>query len=134
VSRLRIYLVRGSLKLLKVSREHTRTRTSIINADPISNLLVTQSASNGDDGALGACIVEEIWVPNVWVYRGAGGDGVAAGHVQQSVFGKEEEGRDLCVESLDPLPSDSGVSATSSPDMRIHSTYSGKSKIVSRII
>jgi hypothetical protein len=134
VSRLRIHLVRGSPKLLKVSREHTRTRTNTVNADPISDLLVAQSASKGDDGALGACVLEEIGAPNVWVYRGAGDDGVAASHVRQSVLGKEEEGMDICVESLDLLLSDSGVSATSSPNMRIHSTYSGKSKIVSRII
>lgn len=74
-----------------------------VDTDALGQLLVGQSAGESDDGSLGGGVIEEIWATDVVVDRGAGDDGVAAGHVWDEVLGEEEEWVDVDVEGVDPL-------------------------------
>jgi hypothetical protein len=66
-------------------------------------VLVAQSPGEGDDGALGARVVEQVRAANVGVHGGAGNDGIATGHVREGIFREVKERVDIYVESLDPL-------------------------------
>ncbi len=75
------------------------------------DLLVGESAREGDNGALCRGVVEEVGAADVGVYRGAGDDCVAALHLREDVLGEEEEGVDVCGEGVDPLVSAAPISA-----------------------
>ena len=74
-------------------------------ADAVGDLLVGEAAREGDDGALGGGVVEEVWAADVGVHRGAVDDGVARVHVLEGVFGEVEVGVDVGVEGGEPLVS-----------------------------
>ena len=129
-----MWLANKPHKLWKGKRELTGTRTNGVDTNAIPYLLVAQSPGEGHNGALRARVVEKVRAADVRVYRGAGDDGVAAGHVREGVFGQEEERMDIRIEGLNPL-FPIGVSA---PQLAIQrdksSTHSVKSPIVSCII
>lgn len=74
-----------------------------VDTDALGQLLVGQSAGEGDDGSFSRRVVEQIWATNVVVDGGAGDDRVAAGHVWDEVLGEKEEWVDVDVEGVDPL-------------------------------
>ena len=80
-------------------------RADGVDADAPGDLLVVQAAGEGDDGALGGGVVEEVRAADVGVYGGAVEDRVAALHVREGVFGEVEVGVDVGVEGLEPLVS-----------------------------
>ena len=68
-----------------------------------------ETAGEGDDGAFGGGVVEEVGAADVGVYGGAVYDCVAGFHVGEGVFGEVEVGVDVCVEGFEPLVSVEGV-------------------------
>ena len=64
-----------------------------------------EAAGEGDDGAFGGGVVEEVGTADVCVYGGVVDDGVAALHVLDGVLGEVEVGVDVCVERQEPLVS-----------------------------
>ncbi len=64
-----------------------------------------ETASEGDDGAFGGSVVEEVGTADVGVYGGAVYDCVAGFHVGEGVFGEVEVGVDVGVEGFEPLVS-----------------------------
>ena len=76
-----------------------------VDADAVGDLLVVQTAGEGDDGAFGGGVVEEVGAADVGVYGGAVYDCVAGFHVREGVFGEVEVGVDVCVEGFEPLVS-----------------------------
>ena len=78
-------------------------RTDAVDADAELELLVGQAAREGDDGAFGGGVVEEIRAADVGVDGGAVDDRVAGFHVLEGVFGDVEDGVDVGVEGADPL-------------------------------
>lgn len=58
-----------------------------VDADAVGDLLVVQAAGEGDDGAFGGGVVEEVRAADVGVDGGAVDDGVAAVHVREGVLG-----------------------------------------------
>ena len=64
-----------------------------------------EAAGEGDDGAFGGGVVEEVGTADVGVYGGAVDDGVAALHMLEGVLGEVEVGVDVCVEGQQPLVS-----------------------------
>lgn len=48
-------------------------------------------------------LLEEIGTPDIGVYRGAGNDCIAAGHLWEDIFRKEEERMKVYVEGIEPL-------------------------------
>lgn len=62
-----------------------------------------ETASEGDDGAFGGGVVEEVRTSDVGVYGGAVYDCVAGFHVGEGVFGEVEVGVDVCIEGFEPL-------------------------------
>jgi len=85
-------------------RPHRPWANSIY-ANAVGDLLVVQAASEADDGAFGAGVVEKVGAPDVGVYGGAVYDCVAGFHVGEGVFGEVEVGVDVCVEGFEPLVS-----------------------------
>ena len=73
-------------------------RADGVDADAFADLLVVESAGEGDDGAFGGGVVEEVGTADVCVYGGAVDDGVAALHVLEGVLGEIEVGVDVGVE------------------------------------
>ena len=82
-----------------------RTGTDAVDADAELELLVGESAGEGDDGAFAGCVVEEIGAADVGVYGGAVDDRVAGFQVLEGVFADVEHGVHVCVEGADPLVS-----------------------------
>lgn len=76
-----------------------------VDADAVGDLLVVQAAGEGDDGAFGGGVVEEVGAADVGVDGGAVDDGVAAVHVREGVLGEVEVGVDVGVEGFEPLVS-----------------------------
>ena len=74
-----------------------------VDADAVGDLLVVQAAREGDDGAFGGGVVEEVGAADVRVHGGAVDDRVAGFHVREGVFGDVEVGVDVRVEGLEPL-------------------------------
>ena len=64
-----------------------------------------EAAGEGDDGAFGGGVIEEVGTADVCVYGGVVDDGVAALHVFEGVLGEVEVGVDVCVERQEPLVS-----------------------------
>ena len=64
-----------------------------------------ETAGEGDDGAFGGGVVEEVGAADVGVYGGAVYDCVAGFDVGEGVFGEVEVGVDVCVEGFEPLVS-----------------------------
>lgn len=81
------------------------TGTDGIDADTELELLIGETAGEGDDGALGGGVVEQVGAADVGVYGGAVDDCVAGFQVLEGVFADEEHGVDVCVEGFDPLVS-----------------------------
>jgi hypothetical protein len=79
-----------------------------IDPDSLTGVLVGKTTSEGDDGALGGCVVKEIRSSNVRVDACIVDDCAARLHVWERVFGEVEDGMDVCVEGLNPLLSISG--------------------------
>ena len=90
-------------------RRPDRARTNSVDADAVADLLIRETASEGDDGAFGGGVVEEVGPADVGVYGGVVDDGAAAGHVWQGVFGEVEVGVDVGVEGGEPLVSGMGT-------------------------
>ena len=65
--------------------------------------MVGQTTSQSNNGALGGCVVEQVWATDVAVDRGVVDDGVALLKMLESIFGEKEIGVYICVEGLDPL-------------------------------
>ena len=84
------------------------SRTDTVNPDPEFELLIGEAAGEGNHGALGGSIVEEVGAADVGVDGGAVDDGVAGFHVLESVFADEENGMDVDVEGMEPLFSEWG--------------------------
>lgn len=82
-----------------------RARAHGVNADTEGDLLVVETAGEGDDGAFGGGVVEEVGAADVGVYGGAVYDCVAGFHVREGVFAEVEVGVDVCVEGFEPLVS-----------------------------
>lgn len=74
-----------------------------VDADAELDLLVREAAGEGDDGAFGGGVVEEVRTTDVGVDGGAVDDCVAGFEVLEGVFGDEEVGVDVGVEGLEPL-------------------------------
>lgn len=74
-----------------------------VDADPLADLLLGQSAGEGDDGAFGGGIVEQAWRTHVGVLGGVVDDAVASTQMRQRVLGKMEDGVDVGVEGAEPL-------------------------------
>ena len=64
-----------------------------------------ETAGEGDDGAFGGGVVQEVGAADVGVYGGAVYDCVAGFHVREGVFGEVEVGVDVGVEGFEPLVS-----------------------------
>ena len=79
-----------------------------VDADAVGDLLVVETAGEGDDGAFGGGVVEEVGAADVGVYGGAVYDCVAGFHVGEGVFGEVEVGVDVGVEGFEPLVSVEG--------------------------
>ena len=62
-----------------------------------------ETAGEGDDGAFGGGVVEEVGTADVGVYGGAVYDCVAGFHVGEGIFGEVEVGVDVGVEGFEPL-------------------------------
>ena len=98
--------------MLHCARDQRRPdgpRADTVDADPELELLVGETAGEGDHGALGGGVVEEIRAADVGVDGGAVNDGVAGFHVLEGVFADEEDGVDVDVEGVEPLISELGV-------------------------
>lgn len=100
---LRILLHRG-----RDERCPNGSRADGVDTDAKGDLLIVETAGEGDDGAFGGRVVEEVGAADVGVYGGAVDDGVAGFHVREGVFGEEEVGVDVCVEGFEPLFSGRG--------------------------
>lgn len=72
-------------------RRPDRSWRNSVNTDALADELVREAASEGDDGALGGRVVEEVGTTDVGVYGGIVDDYIAFGHVREGVFGEEEE-------------------------------------------
>ena len=79
------------------------TGTDGVDADALADDLVGEGAREGDDGAFGGGVVEEVGAADVGVDRGVVDDGVAGVEVREGVFGEVEVGVDVGVEGFDPL-------------------------------
>ena len=64
-----------------------------------------EPAGEGDDGAFGGGVVEQVRAADVGVYGAVVDDGVAALHVREGVLGEVEVGVDVGVEGQEPLVS-----------------------------
>ena len=89
------------------------TGTDGVNADTELELLIRETAGEGDDGALGGGVVEQVGAADVGVNGGAVDDCVAGFQVLEGVFADEEHGVDVCVEGFDPLISVAYISTLS---------------------
>ena len=76
-----------------------------VDADAVGDLLVVEAAGEGDDGAFGGGVVEEVRAADVGVDGSAVDDSVTTVHVGEGVFRDVEVGVDVCVEGLEPLVS-----------------------------
>jgi hypothetical protein len=74
-----------------------------VNADALGDDLVGQATREGNNGALGRCVVEQVGAANVGVNRGVVEDGCARLHVGQGVLGQVEEWVNVGVEGVYPL-------------------------------
>lgn len=74
-----------------------------VDADALADLLVVEAAGEGDDGAFGGGVVEQVRAADVGVDRGAVEDRVPAFQVLEGVFGEVVVRVDVGVEGLEPL-------------------------------
>ena len=74
-------------------------------ADAVAELQVREAAREGDDGALGGGVVEQVRAADVGVDGGVVDDRVAGVHVLEAVFCHVEVGVDVGVEGEVPLVS-----------------------------
>lgn len=74
-----------------------------VDADALADLLVVEAAGEGDDGAFGGGVVEEVRAADVGVDGGVVDDCVAALHMLEGVFGEVVVGVNVGVEGLEPL-------------------------------
>ena len=74
-----------------------------VDADALADLLVVEAAGEGNDGAFGGGVVEEVRAADVCVDGGVVDDCVAALHVLEGVFGEVVVRVDVGVEGLVPL-------------------------------
>ncbi len=78
------------LRILQHSRWNKRCPdgpwSNSVDSDAVSDLLVTETTSEGDDGALCECLVEEVRASNVCVDAGVVDNRGASLHVRQSVL------------------------------------------------
>lgn len=95
---LRILLHRGGNE-----RRPNGPRADGVDADAEGDLLVVESAGEGDDGAFAGGVVEQVGAADVGVYGGAVDDCVPGFHVGEGVFGEVEVGVDVCIEGFEPL-------------------------------
>lgn len=87
-------------------RRPNRTGSNSIDADAEGDLLIVEPASEGDDGAFGGGVVEEVRAPNICVYRGAVDDCIARLEMLEGILGDIEGGVNVGVEGFQPLFSD----------------------------
>lgn len=80
-----------------------RSWSNGVDTDSPSDILVRQTASEGDDGALCGRVVEQVWTTDVCIDRGIVDDSCTTLHVREGVLGEEEEGVNVGVESMEPL-------------------------------
>lgn len=89
----------GTGKLLDRIRRHGGgnqrrpdwARSHGIHSDTLGDKLVGETSREGDNGALGGSVIQEIGSTNVGVDGGVVDDGVALSHVGKDVFGEVEE-------------------------------------------
>lgn len=74
-----------------------------VDADALADELVAEAAREGDDGALGRRVVQQVGAADVGVDAGVVDDGGAPLHVREGVLGQVEEGVDVGVEGVEPL-------------------------------
>lgn len=79
------------------------TWSDCVAANALVTVLVGQATSEGDDGTLGASVVEQIWAADVGVDRGAVDDGVAVLHLGNDVLGQVVVWVDVGLEGEVPL-------------------------------
>ena len=63
-----------------------------VDADALPDVLVAEAAGEGDDGAFGGGVVEQVRAADVGVYAGVVDDDVAFAEMGEGVFGEVEEG------------------------------------------
>ena len=80
-----------------------RAWTDGVDTNTFAELLVGETASEGDDSALCGGVVEEVWTADIGVYGSVIDDTVAAVEVGKSVFGEVEIRVDVGVEGTEPL-------------------------------
>lgn len=97
------FLLRLSIHRRGDERRPDGPRAHAVNADAVANLLIRERACEGNDGALGGGVVEQVRPADVRVYAGAGYDCGTWVEVRQGVFRKEEEGMDIGCERVEPL-------------------------------
>lgn len=84
-------------------RSPDRSWGNCVDTDAARHVLVAQTPSEGDDGALGTGVVEQVWPADIGVDAGIVDDGGPALHVWEEIFGKIEHGVDVHVEGVVPL-------------------------------
>jgi len=84
-------------------RSPDRARGDRVHTDAATAVLVRKTTGKGDNGTLGAGVVEKIGATDIGVHRGVIDDGVTGLHVGQTVLGQVEEGVDVGVEGELPL-------------------------------
>ena len=93
-------------------------RTHSVHPDTLTDLLVRETTSEGDDCPLGRCVVKQVWATNVGINGGIVDDRIARFHVRKAVLGHEEVRMDVSVEGTNPLISGLWLGSETTPSGR----------------